>query len=526
MDLIITLTCEYIFDEQECITYLTSILIDPSLYEYVYKEYHIDEVKHKKKVRKLINVKDLNLTEYKNTVSIKFDHKFNQSIRFPNNVTHLTFGCKFNQCLQLSNSITHITFDYAFDQPIMYLPCRLIYLKLGFSFNHKLPKLPKTLTELHLGEEFNQEILHFPARLRVLNTNDKYNHKLPSLSNLTHLTIQNRANCDILFPSTLTHLEWNCGDHISSLPHKLTHLMIFKYQYKHHLPLSIRHLTINMYDIEYKFIDLPRNLKYLYISVYDATNKDDVYNDFSRKINKLPDTLTHLDWEYYFTSSNPIQVPKLPLGLKYLRIKYYQEHEIGHSHKLPDLPSKLIYLNIGDNFNQILPKPPSTLKHLELGNNFNHALPELPSTLKHLELGDNFNHVLPKLPLELEVLILGNQFNHEIPHLSKLKHLDLGKHFIHKLPILSNILEYLCIGENFTDTHIVLPETLRELRWFCNIVLPILPSKLNILLLGWDFHQKLDTESYIREIRVYKHYKYLDELQQTYGEHILYMDDE
>jgi hypothetical protein len=39
MDLVIALTLEYIFDERECVSYLTSINIDPVEYDNIYYEY-------------------------------------------------------------------------------------------------------------------------------------------------------------------------------------------------------------------------------------------------------------------------------------------------------------------------------------------------------------------------------------------------------------------------------------------------------------------------------------------------------
>lgn len=92
-----TLICEYIFNKHECITYLNSVNIDPSLYKYVYEEYDYTFYKeHKRKVRKLCNVNESNLSQYSNLMSVTYDPRFNSdSCQLPTSIRQIYFDIDY-----------------------------------------------------------------------------------------------------------------------------------------------------------------------------------------------------------------------------------------------------------------------------------------------------------------------------------------------------------------------------------------------------------------------------------------------
>lgn len=94
MNFVITLTCEYIFDEEECIAYLKAIDVDPKLYEYVYKEYdHVFYMSDKRKVRKLCNVSDPYMTEYTNLMYIEYCSNYNYDVcQLPQSIQSIYFN--------------------------------------------------------------------------------------------------------------------------------------------------------------------------------------------------------------------------------------------------------------------------------------------------------------------------------------------------------------------------------------------------------------------------------------------------
>jgi hypothetical protein len=106
MDYTILLTCEYIFNETKCITYLTGININPVTYEYVYKLCYEWKVgNNKRKIRKfeqrddegdistkLYNATTYDLTEYKNLLLVRYDDYFTgyeNIIRYPDTLVYL-----------------------------------------------------------------------------------------------------------------------------------------------------------------------------------------------------------------------------------------------------------------------------------------------------------------------------------------------------------------------------------------------------------------------------------------------------
>jgi hypothetical protein len=506
MDYTIVLTLEYLFDQDECVIYLELINIDPEKYNYVHSEHYIDEVQgemricQKKQVRKLRNVMDIDLTEYTNLMQVIFDRKFDSIITFPNHVVHITFGTFFDKPITLHHNIIYLKFGSCFSQKILYLPRNLKYLSTGFRFNRRLPKLPRTLIHLKLGFYFNHVISYIPDSLRVLKVANSFNKKLPQLPcNLTKLVIGYEYNHKLSLPTNITQLEWNSKMKLTSLPPKLTHFTFCEPRCMKYIPSSIIYLDM-CYVFSDNVIKIPMNLKYLLVHIFSMQipiNNKQLHKFYEQF--RLPASLKYLKWDcYYEDNETQIHVPELPAELKKLEISY----EYLDNYELPELPIGLIHLNIMDNFNHKLSSFPVSLTYLSFGDEYNYKLPQLPTSLTYLDLGNNYNHEF-HVPLNLEYLILGTKFNYKLE--------------------LPNTLVYLVIGDDYAH-NLVLPDSLRELKWNSEYILPLLPNKLNMLLLGRKFNHHVNTICFIREIMVYRCYVWLHELQQIYGNRLYYLD--
>jgi hypothetical protein len=535
MDYTIVTTCEYIYDEQDCISYLTCIHIDPIKYEYIYKEYNIDDDaarKYKKKVRKLVDVTDSNITQYTNVMSIRLYNKFNKSFRIPTNILCITFGQYFNCTINhLPNKLIYLKYDEHFNQQLTCLPSHLIYLILGNSYYFELPILPSTLRYLRLERYFyalpklsnnlitlivnihNHGLLNnnvaLPTSLRALSLHSKLlphikdipqglhslflniNNILPPLPNgLIQLCLRGSISYDILLPSTIKLLDWDCNRHLPILPNNLTSLIIGRYV-KHNLkqlPPSLRFLS--MYYYSGVFFELSSNLIHLDIWCYTNDITISELNTLYERTKTLPNELRKLYWY------SDIKLSHLPSKLMYVFIGS------SYNHELPEIPNSLLELNIGCNFNCAISKLSNKLLYLALGNSFNKYLPELPTTLKHLELGDSFNQVLPNLP-------------------STLKHLELGDSFNQILPNLPSTLEHLKLGLSYSR-ELVIPSGLHTLIWRCKQQLPKLPRNLKVLKLGEVFNHKIHNIPHtVKKIEIHSNYKYKDNLIKRYKDRVV-----
>jgi hypothetical protein len=135
MNYILALTCEYIFDIQECHSYLTSVEIDPVKYEYIYKPYYQMDVKNnRRKIRKLYNAATYDLSEYRSLMSVRFDdyfHGYDVIIKYPDTLIYLIFGRHFDAILD-------------------FIPSSVQYLIIGDMYDRRLSVLPDTLKIIHV----------------------------------------------------------------------------------------------------------------------------------------------------------------------------------------------------------------------------------------------------------------------------------------------------------------------------------------------------------------------------------------
>jgi hypothetical protein len=124
------------------------------------------------------------------------------------------------------------------------------------------------------------------------------------------------------------------------------------------------------------------------------------YSLFNKKLDNLPQRITHLTFGKYFNQ----KIDKLPKNLKYLKIGWYFQNEII-------LPKNLKYLEIGWCFKNeiILPK---TLKELSLTCN-NNLINNIPEHIEKIYIwfsnDDKYDKKVENLPLTIKEIVIENE---------------------------------------------------------------------------------------------------------------------
>ncbi|KYQ89643.1 hypothetical protein DLAC_09609 [Tieghemostelium lacteum] len=242
-------------------------------------------------------------------------NEFNQDLlpnALPVTLKELWFGSRFNRpllpgCLSILYSLTYLSFGYDFDQPLQpgILPQTLKTLIFGSAFNQSIEigVLPQSLKSLKFGNTFNQPILP---------------NSLPE--SLEDLELGYHFNQPLL-PNTL--------------PKNLQKL-VFIYQFNQPLEVGV----------------LPETLKELKLP-----------NHFNQPLlpNVLPKSLKRLEFQHSY--NQPLSVGVLPDSLETISFsKQFNQPISGEG----ILPSKLLNLRLGVEFQQDITSLPSTLRLLLL----------------------------------------------------------------------------------------------------------------------------------------------------------------
>eukprot|EP00026_Physarum_polycephalum_P007208 Phypoly_transcript_07265.p1 GENE.Phypoly_transcript_07265~~Phypoly_transcript_07265.p1 ORF type:complete len:374 (+),score=50.91 Phypoly_transcript_07265:63-1124(+) len=179
---------------------------------------------------------------------------------------------------------------------------------------------------------------------------------------------------------------------------------------------------------------------------------------FSGPINMqmIPLSVTHL----IFNQSYSRSIDKLPSTITHITFGKFFNFEITNH-----LPESLVYLKLGNCFIQEINHLPKLLKILVIGDNFNHPVDHLPSSLTHLTLGRSFNHPLDHLPPTLIYLFVQSYvFNQLVDHLPEsLLSLSLPMGFDQPINHLPPFLEQLTLSYKFNQTVDMLPKTIKKL---------------------------------------------------------------
>jgi hypothetical protein len=412
MDPVTTLTCEYIFEQDECIEYLKCTNNKHIDYAHIYQMHNYTPTfDKKKKVRKICvsqksaSINCVDLSGYTNLIQVLLDEGDNKTVILPQSVTCLDFWT-----------------DYA--RKLFNFPPNLIHLDIGTIYEYKLPELTKLRT-LRIGGEYKYKI-KFPKTLRHLtwfNYNDVPQLPLglthlaimidaiPALlkvipGTLTHLEIEDYSTGDpstedsstedILYtsdiPDTITHLTWNSIKSLPGLHDKLIYLSLEENMGKEsiNLPNSITHLIISCSAILASF---PTSLIYLKWAC-------------NRKAPDVPNTLKYLIVSDRYICGKFISYTvgkiKIPLYLKHLKWLSFTQ--------LPSLPRSLHTLILYSKYNYDITTLPSKLTCLKLY--CNKRLPALPNTLITLKLKDDYTHKLPVIPSVLTRLIISRKYKY------------------------------------------------------------------------------------------------------------------
>lgn len=200
---------------------------------------------------------ELEELELLNTANFRVDN-------LPKKLRILTFGSSFNQPIDnLPDSVEEIFFfsipePYVFfNQPINNLPRNLKKLQLSEDFNHSLDNLPHSLELLILRYEFNKPVDFLPMNLKVLTIDGNFNQSIDNLPD----------SLEFLFFSPRIY-----DREISCLPNNLRILgwCVDGYDKNYRLPVNLdTFMYFSNYNTSHKELELPKNLRRLYIKDYD-----------------------------------------------------------------------------------------------------------------------------------------------------------------------------------------------------------------------------------------------------------------
>lgn len=111
---------------------------------------------------------------------------------------------------------------------------------------------------------------------------------------------------------------------------------------------------------------------------------------FNRKVNLLPQNLTHIKFGYSFNQP----VDNLPFYLTWL--------EFGNCFNQPVdmLPNTITYLVFGENFNQSVDNLPNCLEYVSFGLDFNKSIDSLPESILYINIGTGLNMIGSKFDIK------------------------------------------------------------------------------------------------------------------------------
>ena len=200
--------------------------------------------------------------------------------------------------------------------------------------------------------------------------------------------------------------------------------------------------------------------------------------------------------------TNDINFQNLPTSLQQLMCR---DSKKTYFYNTLTLGSNLTHLTLPLDFDCIVLTLPSSLLYLDLGNTFNNFL-ILPKSLTYLNLGDKYDHPLT-LPLSLTELMCGHNFNQPLSLSFYLQKLTLGSKYSQQLFLLDT-LQSIKISPN--DYNYVfklsrLPSNLIELHICGKMVLydNHLPTTLQSLIIdetnndATSIHHSISEQSFL-----------------------------
>ena len=216
--------------------------------------------------------------------------------------------------------------------------------------------------------------------------------------------------------------------------------------------------------------------------------------------------------------------------IEYSKLKKLYINDSKFNKQLTYLPPSLdtLYFSIFSIYNYPI-NYPYTLINLQLGNNYTCTIDNLPQSLKTLYIGHKFNNSINYLPISLITITLGYMFNKSLDYLpNMLSEISLSRNFNYRLDKLPVNITYISIWGAFDYTLDNIPFTL-QILFICAIFKNknLLNLGNNIMKLTIDQQNKYNYNSYdftgkikyypkIEILKIFKKYKYIDELYKIY----------
>jgi len=189
-----------------------------------------------------------------------------------------------------------------------------------------------------------------------------------------------------------------------------------KNKFAYHERIFIEKITSLQYFDNFECVSVcettyicPKNAKRVYFVAYTTDIPSFVthltFSDFNEPIkNIIPESVTHLTFEYKFDQSIENSIPE---SVTHLIFGGAFNHPIKCC-----IPKSVIYLEFGSFFNQSIDNSiPASVTHLRFGFLFNQPLNDIPSTIEEIVIYDDYNHKIDsKLKTKIKIL----DFNDEI----------------------------------------------------------------------------------------------------------------
>lgn len=313
---------------------------------------------------------------------------------------------------------------------------------------------------------------------------------LPVQSNFQHITkliLYNRSESPVPYSSLFPNLK--------ILKVTDPHILIDE------ISTSVEHLTAT--SVTRQSNNYPDGCKFIRITYDKSKMKDE------DKQVKVPSTIScnlrtlSLDPTFNF----PINFINTQLTAIILTSQF--NHPIDNL-----LPSSLLSLSLGDNFNQSINHLPNKLERLFIGNKFNKSLDNIPDTIEHLvigwraylfgkdsiiwpsnivfrndvtdsngdnikensydgknpqyRLGCDFNQPITRLPSGLKTLYISNNFSASLCTLPQsLTHIHMGHSFNDRIEYWPSNIQYIFLGNSYEHIITNLPPSLQTLSNVC-----------------------------------------------------------
>ncbi len=243
-------------------------------------------------------------------------------------------------------------------------------------------------------------------------------------------------------------------------------------------------------------INMPKDITHICFLTYLNLKKGDIHEG-----------ITNINFQYFGCNDFDYQIiPKSVTHLKFGHIC-----RVNRELKPGDIPNGVIYLTLGNAFNQPL-KPgdiPDSVTHLKFGDDFNQQLKpgDIPDSVTHLTFGFNFNQPLKPgdIPNNVQYLIFGYGFRRPL-----------------KPGDIPNSVQYLkFIGYNQPLKKGDIPESVAYLD-FRNFDQPLKQGDIphNVKYLGFNcyFRQKLSADILPKNIIEIQVELYSDDQQNNNGD--------